>query len=811
MKVHKKIVAAALAVAMSSALCAATSAEPEQLIEEPVEAEYDIIEIDEPDKEYTTIVYPGHVVSTPSTEVTDSAEIDQKLAEITLSVRNTIGIGDEYTSFNGNFSDSVTNRMWYLYWSNEDNDINVTAAEDGTVIRYNKYYHNNSSNSYSAYNRFYNPKFQKASREDAVGSVKRFLRRVLNETESFVIGEQFNEDILSPLGRSSYYFYATLTVNGLETPINLSITVDSNTLEVTSFSRNDFNDSYFGGYPSASTIYAESNAFKALSGKFESTLKYYIVYDESDTEHLHPKAQLQYRFSPTGDWYFDALTGDTVDRNKLYEEVFGRGTANTTNSSYDMEVMEEAPAAEPDMKSYTLTQVELDNIEKMKDVLSPEKIALKITEKYPEFGLQYFEIANSSYTRNTDTDEVTTSLYFTKRVTRGSEIGMSASAFKENTSNGKQIYYIRKYVTADGKTGELKNYYTSMPYVNEKDYDSGKRKVDTLSVGEEFLKKNFPNEFGASALTNTYINGNNTTANYTFTNTVNGYPLESNSLSVIVNSIDGTINSFEKWWTDGVEFESADGIISAEKALEIFTSDFTPKLQYITIPVAIDDKAPEFRPYINAGWGGSYVYSFKTAYILTNDGKTYAVKAKDGELLKYDYSTDSEIAVYSDIDECRYPEKINKLAAYGISFGGTSFEPKKTLTQLDMIVFLLNSMGCRYSVENINDDYTDSIYREAAYYGFVDAGEKSPDLIMRKQDVAKTIIRASEYGATAALSGLFKADYKDADSITEGYAPYLMIADEAGLFDADSQNNIHPLTAMTREDLAIAIYAFMDR
>ena len=57
----------------------------------------------------------------------------------------------------------------------------------------------------------------------------------------------------------------------------------------------------------------------------------------------------------------------------------------------------------------------------------------------------------------------------------------------------------------------------------------------------------------------------------------------------------------------------------------------------------------------------------------------------------------------------------------------------------------------------------------------------------------------------------FKADYKDADSITEGYAPYLMIADEAGLFDADSQNNIHPLAAMTREDLAIAIYAFMDR
>jgi hypothetical protein len=809
MKISKKITACALVAALSLALGASSAAAPaeieEPVAEEPAEMAYDvIIEPDYP------VVTPGYVVSTPSTAVKDDANLDEKLAEVTLSVRNTLGIGDEYTSFNGNFSDNVTSRMWYLNWSNEDNNINVTAAEDGTVVNYNKYYHRNGSNRYGSNNRFYNPRFQKTTREDAKEAVKRFMHRVLNEAESYVLNDR-DYDILSPLGSSSYYFNATLTVNGLETPIYMNITVESDTLEVTRFSRNDFNDSYFGTYPSASPIYAKANAFKALSGKFESTLKYYIVYDENDTEHLHPKAQLQYRFSPTGDWYFDALTGDTVDRNKLYDSVYRTNNINTSKTGFGVdEQFAEAPAAEEE-GSYTLTQVELDNIEKIKDVMPPEKIALAIVGKYPELGLQYFEIASSNYSRNTETDEVTASLYFSKRVEKGAEIGMSEKAFKESTTNGRQVYYIRKYVTANGKTGELTDYSTSMPYVREKDYDGKTRTADTLAIGSEFLKKNYPEEFASSALTSTYTNDNNTYANYHFTNTVNGYPLDSNYLYVEVNAIDGTINSFHKWWTDGVEFESADGIISQEKALEIYTSEYTPKLGYITVPVAIDDKAPEFLPYINAGWGGGYVYAFKTAYVLASEGRTYAVAAKNGELLKYDYAEPEGYPVYTDIDQCKNPDKINKLATYGITFGGKEFEPGKLVTQREMIIFLISSMGGRYDIYNENDDYTDMIYNQAAYYGFINENEKSPDLIMRKEDVAEAIIRATEYGAAAKLGGLYKATYNDAIDISEGLAPYLLIADEIGLIEADDENNIHPQAPISREDLAMIVYAFMDR
>ena len=154
---------------------------------------------------------------------------------------------------------------------------------------------------------------------------------------------------------------------------------------------------------------------------------------------------------------------------------------------------------------------------------------------------------------------------------------------------------------------------------------------------------------------------------------------------------------------------------------------------------------------------------------------------------------------------------VKKLAEYGITYGGTVFDPKKTLTQYEMLVFLLNSMGGRYSVENTEEGDIDSVYSQAAYYGFIDESEKAPERNMKKEDVAKAVIRATEYGAAATLTGLFKAEYKDAAKISDGFASYLLIADETGIMSADGENNINPLEYMTREDLAKVIYAFMDR
>lgn len=799
MKINKKIIAAALATSMVASMSAATSAATKDIDIEEIEVEEEII-IEEP-------VYGNYVSVSPSTEKTDKAALNEKLAEITLTVRNTLQIGDEYTSFNSNLSENIKSRIWYLDWNSDDKSVSVQAAEDGSVMRYRKNYYSNNS-TYQSYNNFYNPKFQTTSYESAKQSAETFLRRVLKENEGYIFRDSA-VSTLSPIGQTSYYFNVRLTVNGLETPFNVNVTVQTDSLEVVNYNRSDNNDSYFGDYPSASSNYEEKNAFASLSKKFDNTLKYYIVYDKDDTERKNPKAELQYKFFSTGDWFFDAKTGETVNRNDLYDEAYSNGFKGEFGMTNDS-VVEEEVSTESAAGGYKLTEVELESIEKMKDIIKGEDIAKMISEKYPEFGLDGFELLSTSYTRNVDTDEVKANLSFSKIVTKGEQIGMSEAEFKASKER-KNIYYIRKNITADGKTGELFNYNTSYPYVNEKYSNNKTYKTDSMNVAEKFLTKHFSEEFGASALTNTYTNNIGTHTTYTFTHTVNGYTLDQNWLSVRVNNITGDIDTYSKAWVYGVEFESPEGIISAEEALKIYTTRYTAKLQYITVPVTIDPQKPEFAPYVNAGWN-TYVNAFKTAYMLNEEFYAYGVKAKDGTILKPEEFIQEGIA-FTDIENCESKEKIEALAAYGISFGGSEFKPKNLLNQRDMLVYLLNSMGNRFSVlsyENAEDSTLDYLYDQAVYYGFITADERDPEKLIRKEDLAKAMILPSEYNAATTLGGLIKANYADKADATEGYLPYLAIAEALGIIEADG-NNIDPDGLVTREDLAKAVYAFMDR
>ncbi len=784
MKISNKILAAALSAAMLTSMSVSAAA--------------DVVDVDENE----SIVAGEYVSVSKSTEITDEASLNEKLSEITLTLKATLGIGDDYTSYNGDFADNITNRLWYLSWSNENHGISVTAAEDGTVMRYRKNYYTKQT-TYQSYNNFYNPKFQAHTKADAMVIAEVFLDNVLKENEGAVFTTQ-NYNTLSPTSVSNYYFNATLTVNGIEAPVSVSITVSADTLEVINFYRSDLGSSYYGDYPEVTSYYSESQAFKNLSTKFDHTLKYYITYDEDDTEHSNPKAELRYKFISTGTWFFDAKTGEAINRDELFDDlyyteddmVFDSAESTTTDSAENG-----APES-----SYKLTEVELESIEKLKDIMGGEDISAILCERYPEFGLDNFDLISTSYTRNTETDEVTATLSFSKKVTKGSQIGMDEDVFKERSKNN--VYYIRKNITANGKTGELFTYYTSYPYVSSKYSAQKTYTTDSLKIAQNFLKKNFGTEFGTSELTYTYTSDTGIYTVYNFTHTVNGYTLDQNYLSVRVNNIDGTVDTFTKCWIDNVEFESPDGIISAEKALEIYTSIYSAKHLYVTVPVAIDEQNPDFEPYIDAG--NTYVLSFVEAYQLYTDTYASGVKAKDGTLLTSTASSTQKLA-FTDIDDCESKEIIEKLAAYGITFGGTEFEPKTLLTQQDMLVYLLNSMGMSYSVEDLDEDYQEWLYEEAVYYGFITKDEIDPDKLMRKEDVAKAVIMPSEYNAAAALNGLFKANYADSSEITDGYLSYIAIADALDLINADENNNIDPNGLMTREDLAKVVYAFMSR
>ena len=64
------------------------------------------------------------------------ATADAKLTEITQSVKATLALDTEdYSHFQGNYSEQELTPMWDLYWDGDSGSLSVTALEDGTITR----------------------------------------------------------------------------------------------------------------------------------------------------------------------------------------------------------------------------------------------------------------------------------------------------------------------------------------------------------------------------------------------------------------------------------------------------------------------------------------------------------------------------------------------------------------------------------------------------------------------------------------------------------------------------------------------------
>jgi hypothetical protein len=71
-----------------------------------------------------------------------SGEADERLAEITLKVKETLGVGNDYTSFYGDYSETEYGIRWQLNWNSEGESLNVQADENGKIYSMNLYTHN---------------------------------------------------------------------------------------------------------------------------------------------------------------------------------------------------------------------------------------------------------------------------------------------------------------------------------------------------------------------------------------------------------------------------------------------------------------------------------------------------------------------------------------------------------------------------------------------------------------------------------------------------------------------------------------------
>lgn len=764
----------------------------------------------------------------PSVEITETMEYSEKLSAVALIVKTELGISDKYTKFSGDYISSGTIPYWSLNWSNDEETLSVSADEDGTIYNYylggstqgkDVYYYR------YGYNSFFSPVLQKTEKAQAMKAAKEFLSLVLKTNEGTEISASAEQ--LQPYETSSYSFSSILSVNGIKTPITLYVSVDSETMKVTSYSRSDLYGSYVGGFPAVENNTSATSAKSLLTATLKLDLRYILEQDETGKS----VAKLEYiPLSVDGNYAVYAKDGKLFDINDLYDSSLGKDYNDGRNTSTEETVgaadIENPTVADAGSK-VTLSDVELEGIKNLEGVLTAAQLDA-VLKGIPEIGLGKFTQTDASYSLNKETNDVYVNVSYSYKVQNGAEIGMTEAGFNE-TDGKSSAYYITKYFYMNARTGDIYSFSTSYPYFSSEYKSDALGLVNTLGFAKDFLTKYHADEFAKTVVNENedggdkpvypiyssysyYWNGssNAPTTSYSFVEEENGYKLYTNNINVTVNNHTGTIDSYNMNWTYDVTFETPDGIISADDAMKIYGDSFDCELSYLSLPFAVKADST-YEIYYSMGY--AYVYNMTPCYTINNNKNVYAVVAKTGELLTNEYDYTFEPIQYTDIGSSQYENLITELSLYGIGFGeSTEFRPSATLCQKDALVFLLSATGYSFDCGSLTtEDDINSLYNSAYSAGFLTSDEKDPNKTLVKSDIVKMIVAASEYGSAAKLNGIFKSSYSDAAKIPDGVYSYMAIAEGLNMIDTDAQGACNATAAALREDIAAILYAFMSR
>ena len=691
---------------------------------------------------------------------------DEALKRVMQIVKPTLGIDNSYTEFNGDLSNEGDFSYWSLYWSKDGESISVNADANGKVFSYSK---NTEDNNYS-YNSFYSPSFPKVKSEDVLPVAKAFVEKLLSKNETISFNESNND--IGTQNVSTYQLNGTINYNGLKSPETFSVQIKLNDKSVISFRRTYNSSVYTGTIPSATPAITVDKASELLKGQVKLQLQYVLDKDGKT-------AVLQYLPVYAEDIAVDANSGSIIElyQNIYYADGASRDSAKATAGNES-----------------GLSEVEQSTIGTLVGVYSKSELETAL-RAISSLGIDStYTLGSARYTMDKSTGKVQCTLDFIKKI---SDAGTLQARFPDAYSNMKAsggIYpiSISKTITVDAKTRGLISMYT---YKSADKEASVQTKEQLKANAETFLTTYMTEKYKASAYNG--FDSNSDEGSFTYSQAANGILFPSNSLSVTLNKYDGTIDSFTSSWTDEVTFASADGIISADKAMAAYNACFKTVLQYVA--VASESSKADSVSYPK----GSSYSKLVLAYKYESDNNIIGIDAKTGKALT-ETAYNTQTIAYTDLNGCYGKAQIEKLAQYGIGFTGTSFQPTAKLTQKDAITLLISATG--YTTDN-----EDSLYQAAYNYKFLTKAEKDAGKTLTRADFVKMLVGATEYGSAAKLDGIYKSGFRDDSKITKAYYGYVAIAKALKIISGDSKNNFNPSSIMTRQDAAIMLYNFMSR
>jgi hypothetical protein len=694
------------------------------------------------------------MIAAAAPESPDGA-MDARLKAITLSVKETLGIGDTFTTFDGTLNEYGTVSLWELSWSNDAEHIYVTANENGRIIRYQDYVSNTDRPAYGNM-----PRYPKISVEEAQSAAAAFLDSVLDKSLESVALE--GNSALDYSGSTVFYLNGALKLNGIESPIGVSVSVNSETKKVTSFYRSDSGLDY-GGVTKPSSATDKAAAVTALKSMLNMKLIYALPGDGTHT------ARLQYQPNPDGSYVVDAATGRLLDLSKL-------DWSDSRPELYDK--AEASASAAPDEAG--LTEVEQAAVDKLQGVLSQSALESAV-RAYAELGLSSdFILRYLNYYTFQDENEKT-------QVIATMELRYTP---KDDTAQ-------YRYITMDAITGKLISLSSNRLYSDKNGeetaayhYSAGQ----TEATARAFAGKILPEELKQTVISadSAGISAQEGTYNFLFNRTHDSISFSENYIQVGVDADTGFVVSFNSSWYDyDVSFVSSSGAISAGAAAEKFSAAVGTTLRYVSVPAA------------------THTSGLLLAY-TAGETAVWGVNAITGELLKYGSGADEKLQ-YSDIDGNPYAAIITRLASYGVGFPGGAFKPDARLTQEDALVLILSAAGRKVIPLSTRPENNDELYSIAYSMGILTPEQKDPAKLITRAELAKYLVNALGYKDVAVLPGIFKAGFKDDTAIPAGLVGYVAIARGVGIIRGDQNGMFRPNDISTRVMAAVMLHNCLSR
>lgn len=708
------------------------------------------------------------VVPGSAAESNDSAD---RLAAVTWKVKTTLALNTErYKEFSGQLREGELAPTWQLSWSGEDGSLEVTAAESGGVLSYYRYDVDEERDDIP----LSLPKSDPAKAKEAASA---FLKRVLASGET---AELDAADSSNNLRQTRYYFRGTVLLNGCSSPLRFSVTVRASDYAVVQFHRDSVEANYIGTIPAASFRTQRGAAESLLRGTVSLRLEY-VLDEGKDT------AVLRYLPNQIHSFYVDDATGKLVDLTDLYEELGKLGSPG--GGDYGAE---SGPAADEDSANGSLTPAEQLGADKLKGTLDKGALDQK-ARAVSQLGLDSYTLASASYRE----EQVNGASVIVARLTYAKRV-------EDET--------LRRWVTLDAKTGALMAVSSSGRW-----NDDAVKKVDedtARKTAEAFLEAQQKERF---ALCEAYTdfsafqreNGRYGTWSFQYARKANGYFFSNDQLTVGVDTADGSVSAYSQSWTEQVKFDSPDGLIAEEEAVNAYFKTFQLTRGYVAVPQKLDLSDPDYIPLGEMGY--TALNSLKLGWQLTAPDKSVTgIDAKTGEPVSWD-RVESNSPQYSDLAGSEAKAAAEALAGYGIGYAGGKFRPDKKLTQLDLVALLASAQGVLIDPDNLADGDADRAYRAAYGMGALQRSDREDSRTMSRMDVIRFLLDTGGYGPAARFQGIYRTDFSDQKEIPENMLGYAALAQAMKVAQGDGAGRLNPSQSVTRGDAAVMLLAFMQR